>query len=335
MESFKPQEIDCPLVNYCRNKRQRAIRELASFDVTMISDVKRSKDDAGTVNPHNYACLSHGEISVIGRRRTMEDTVKVVAGVAREGYVNKFDFFSVYDGHGGAAVANACRDRLHQLLANEIDQVWRDGDKVLDWQKVMSSCFTKMEQEVAENTMVLASGEMIGSTAVVVVVGRVEVAVANCGDSRAVMGRGGVALQLSRDHKPDRPDERERIEAAGGRIINWNGNRVLGVLATSRSIGDFYLKPYVICEPEVTVFDRTESDEFLIIASDGLWDVVSNELGCEVVRRCLDGQTTMRFPDGFVGSCAAQAAALLAELALARGSRDNISVIVVQLKTAD
>ena len=97
-------------------------------------------------------------------------------------------------------------------------------------------------------------------------------------------------------------------------------------------LGDHYLKPYVISEPEVTVWDRTESDSFLIIASDGLWDVVSNELACELVRRCLEGQSKTRFSDGMRGSPTAEAAALLAELAMARGSKDNISVVVVDLK---
>jgi protein phosphatase 2C len=101
------------------------------------------------------------------------------------------------------------------------------------------------------------------------------------------------------------------VEAAGGRVINWNGSRVLGVLSTSRSIGtsslsnpsltlatlisysfisgDYYLKPYVSAEPEVTAVERTEKDEFLVLASDGLWDVVSNEVACNVVRACVRG----------------------------------------------
>lgn len=84
------------------------------------------------------------------------------------------------------------------------------------------------------------------------------------------------------------------------------------------------MKPYVVSEPEVKVYERTERDEFIIIASDGLWDVISNKLACEVVRRI--------FKMRFVKSGAAEAAALLAELAMDRGSRDNISVIVVRLK---
>lgn len=87
----------------------------------------------------------------------------------------------------------------------------------------------------------------------------------------------------------------------------------------------------MISEPEVKVYERTDSDDFLIIATDGLWDVVSNDFACEVVRRCLNGQIRKRFSKEAV---AAEAAAFLAELAIAKGSRDNISVIVVDLKQA-
>lgn len=77
---------------------------------------------------------------------------------------------------------------------------------------------------------------------------------------------------------------------------------------------------------------RSGKDEFLILASDGLWDVISSEAACQVVRKCLNGQ--IRRVSRGVGnqSRAAEAAALLAELAMAKGSRDNTSVIVVDLR---
>lgn len=101
--------------------------------------------------------------------------------------------------------------------------------------------------------------------------------------------------------------------------------------------GDQYLKPFVIPDPEVIVSKRVETDdEFLILGSDGLWDVISKEAACQVVRRCLSG--------GMRGVCsaeapnivtkesrAAEAAAVLAELAIARGSRDNITIVIVEL----
>ncbi|KAJ8621725.1 hypothetical protein MRB53_030254 [Persea americana] len=278
-------------------------------------------------------CRSHGSVSLCGRRREMEDAVTVAPGLVVAGGEARFDFFGVYDGHGGALVAQACRERLHRIVAREVERRSGGGGGEVDWKEVMEACFAEMDGEiVAEET---AEAKTIGSTAVVAMVGMGKVVVANCGDSRAVLSRGGVAVQLSRDHKPDRPDEMHRVEAAGGRVINWDGYRVLGVLATSRSIGDHYLKPFVISEPEVVVTHRTKRDEFLILASDGLWDVVPNDMACEVTRRCLYGQSKKKLLEGGgVATRAAEAAAMLAEIAMGRGSKDNISVVVVELRKA-
>nr|CDM82120.1 unnamed protein product [Triticum aestivum] len=292
------------------------------------------------------ACVSHGAVSVIGRRREMEDAVAVAApflaetaayGAGEEG------FFAVYDGHGGSRVAEACRLRMHLVLAEEVRlrrlQPWgggqgrtEDGEDGARWKEAMTACFARVDGEVGVDDGTDAGEQTVGSTALVAVVGLRRIVVANCGDSRAVLSRGGIPVPLSSDHKPDRPDEMERVEAAGGKVINWNGYRILGVLATSRSIGDYYLKPYVIAEPEVTVMDRTDKDEFLILASDGLWDVVSNDVACKIARNCLSGRAASKYPESVPGSTAADAAALLVELAIARGSKDNISVVVVELR---
>ncbi|KAJ8554322.1 hypothetical protein K7X08_025000 [Anisodus acutangulus] len=288
-------------------------------------------------------CKSHGVISLIGRRREMEDAVTVKPVFLSKGN-RKYDYFGVYDGHGGSRVAHVCRELMHRLVLQEVMED-DDDDGSVDWEKVMRESFRKMDEEVNEEGTEMAT---MGSTAVVAVVGEEEVVVANCGDARAVLSRGGVAVPLSNDHKPDRPDELDRIENSGGKVINWNGQRVLGVLATSRSIGDMYLKPYVIPDPEVMVSKRSDADEFLILASDGLWDVIPNDVACDVTRRCLNGQMIRRCTqqsrsrkidandeqsstEVVKESLAAQAASFLAELAIGRGSRDNISVIVVEL----
>uniref|UniRef100_UPI0025A17D51 PP2C family serine/threonine-protein phosphatase n=1 Tax=Klebsiella pneumoniae TaxID=573 RepID=UPI0025A17D51 len=79
---------------------------------------------------------------------------------------------------------------------------------------------------------------LVGTTAVVALVGSRMIYVANCGDSRAVLCRAGGALPLTDDHKAAREDETARVEAAGGQILFWNGVRVMGLLAVSRAIGD-------------------------------------------------------------------------------------------------
>ena len=164
--------------------------------------------------------------------------------------------------------------------------------------------------------------------------------------------------------QPERDDETSRIEAAGGKIIYYDGYRVGGFLALSRAIGpslglkilsftflfwgllwmlisllsdagDRYLKPYVISDPEVTCVEREQDDECLILASDGLWDVISNDHACEVARRGLAAKRKRdkrSFPHG-EDPASSFVATTLAKLAHSKGSKDNISVIVVDLKS--
>ncbi|KAG0584222.1 hypothetical protein KC19_3G194600 [Ceratodon purpureus] len=333
-------------------------------------------DAGGSSAPSNCfasnACPPHGMVSLCGRRREMEDAV-----VAKESFVmlpcNKaggcdasgledapLHYFGVYDGHGGSQAANFCAERLHHALAEEVVSCFVQGQNVdqIDWESkwltTMTQCFKKMDAEVGG--ICLEEGECqagdnhrccpepiapeaVGTTAIVAVVGACQIIVGNCGDSRAVLSRGGIAIPLSVDHKPEREDEMARVEAAGGRVIYWNGYRVLGILAMSRAIGDRYLKPYVIADPEVKCVKRAADDECLILASDGLWDVMSNEVVCDIARRALNCRRNGQPLDPSLAtgssdeeSPAAQAAALLVKLALAKGSSDNISVVVVDLK---
>ncbi|XP_015691383.2 protein phosphatase 2C 51-like [Oryza brachyantha] len=98
---------------------------------------------------------------------------------------------------------------------------------------------------------------------------------------------------------------------------------------------DYYMNPFVSAEPEVRcMVERTNKDEFLILASDGLWDKVSNEVVSKIAGNCFNGRTTAMFLDSVSGSSATDAAALLAdaELSISRGSMDNINVVVVKLR---
>lgn len=106
--------------------------------------------------------------------------------------------------------------------------------------------------------------------------------------------------------------------------------------------GDNYLKPYVISEPEITITKRTAEDECLILASDGLWDVVSNETACGVARMCLQQRGKPPSPLPSPGNdvtvtpssdkACSDASILLTKLALARHTADNVSVVVVDLR---
>ncbi|KAK9054758.1 hypothetical protein SSX86_025837 [Deinandra increscens subsp. villosa] len=298
--------------------------------------------------------------SVCGKRSEMEDAVIAVPQFMKvpikmfvaDHLVNPnlsdltAHFFGVYDGHGGSQVANYCRDRIHTALQEELKVMKQElvkgtvNDSIqTSWEKVFTNCFQKVDAEVGgTTTSEPVAPETVGSTAVVALICSSHIVVANCGDSRAVLYRGKEAIALSNDHKPNRDDEYARIEAAGGKVIQWKGHRVFGVLAMSRSIGDGYLKPWIIPEPEITFTARVREDEVLILASDGLWDVISNEEACEVARKKIliwhkkyGGSQVERNHNG-VDPAAQVAADYLSGLALQKGSNDNISVIVVDLK---
>ncbi|PKU74952.1 probable protein phosphatase 2C 68 [Dendrobium catenatum] len=314
--------------------------------------------------------IAFGSVSLTGRAREMEDAISV-----RPGFVQFPDgcsplhFFGVFDGHGGSHVSALCKERMHSLLAEELMRVPAPDEPVVAeetrWRSAVERCFVRMDQLALSACACGRVGEplcrcdrsgieseIVGSTAVVAVVGGGRLLVANCGDSRAVLSRGGRTVPLSIDQKPDRPDELARIEAAGGRVIYVNGARVHGILAMSRALGDKYLKPVVISAPEIVILEITPEDECLIIASDGLWDVIPNELACNVARRCLaEGSPKLAEKDLNNPTSAGEeapisnekdqaapeawcsmAAALLARLALGRRSTDNISVIVVDLR---
>ncbi|XP_066363076.1 protein phosphatase 2C 53-like [Miscanthus floridulus] len=309
--------------------------------------------------------------SVCGRRPEMEDAAHVqpsffhvplwmlagdapVDGLDRASFRLPTHFFGVYDGHGGLQVANYCRERIHKVLAEELtkaEEAASDADlsglgpnTQKHWEKAFVDCFSRVDAEVGGNTATEGkpvAPDTVGSTAVVALVCSSHVIVANCGDSRAVLCRGKQPLALSVDHKPNREDEYARIEAQGGKVINWNGYRVLGVLAMSRSIGDRYLKPYIIPVPEVTIVARAKDDECLIIASDGLWDVMSNEEVCDAARKRIllwhkknaDASPSAQRSGDSADEAAQAAAEYLSKLALQKGSKDNITVIVVDLKS--
>ena len=161
----------------------------------------------------------------------------------------------------------------------------------------------------------------------------------NIGDGRAVLCRNGTVIALSRDHKPEDPIEIDRIQKLGGKVV-WVGRvdqfrkpipgmglwRVNGCLALTRVIGDRSERPAVTSDPEITILPLDEKDEFIIIATDGLWDVMSSFDAVSFVRAVIQNSSE---DIGFIDRDAV--AALLIEEALRRGTYDNITVIIIWL----
>ncbi|KAJ3044316.1 Protein phosphatase 2C 1 [Rhizophlyctis rosea] len=135
---------------------------------------------------------------------------------------------------------------------------------------------------------------------------------ANVGDARAVLSRDGQAVRLSYDHKGSDSQEARRIQDAGGFVMN---NRVNGVLAVTRSLGDINMKEWVIGSPFTTETVLDAKDKFLILACDGLWDVCSDQAAVDAIKDVTDPQ---------------QAAEDLLEHALENFSTDNLSILVVR-----
>ncbi len=154
--------------------------------------------------------------------------------------------------------------------------------------------FLDLDEKLKELPRFMSGDERSGSTAIAVFVTTTHVIFANCGDSRAVLSRsGGKVAFATEDHKPYNEEEKARIENAGGSVII---QRVNGSLAVSRALGDFDYKrvPNVPCteqlvsaEPEITCIERHPEDEFLILACDGIWDVMSNQEVVDFVRHRL------------------------------------------------
>jgi len=129
----------------------------------------------------------------------------------------------------------------------------------------------------------------VGCTAVVALITPTEIYVANAGDSRAVAClKSGSHKELSFDHKPDNPDEKKRIEDAGGFVEE---NRVKGILNLSRSLGDCEYKSdkalppnkqMITAFPEINKMNREEA-KFLILACDGIWDCMTNQQAVDFV----------------------------------------------------
>ncbi|ONH65496.1 Protein phosphatase 2C 1 [Cyberlindnera fabianii] len=138
---------------------------------------------------------------------------------------------------------------------------------------------------------------------------------ANVGDTRIVLSRDGRAIRLTYDHKASDTNEARRVERAGGVVMKA---RVNGMLAVTRSLGDQYFKELVIGSPYTTAVELDMNrDKFLIIACDGLWDVVSDQQACDLVKGFTD---------------ATQAAKALVDHALGKLTTDNVTVMVIYFR---
>jgi len=218
-------------------------------------------------------------------------------------------FYGVYDGHGGSVAAQFVADNLCNVLLAQKNFHQSTTD-------ALKTAFVEVDKQFEE--LCQREGISDGTTAVAALVMGNTIVVANAGDSRAILvQRSGTSIPLSHDHKPSRQDELRRITSLGGKVVFWGRWRVEGILAVSRAIGDRNLKPYVISDPEIVEWVIGEDDVYLVLASDGIWDVMTNkEVGDFVL-----GAHGMKW-----------IARELCDEAFHRGSTDNVCAIVIALK---
>ncbi|XP_048493995.1 probable protein phosphatase 2C 59 isoform X6 [Beta vulgaris subsp. vulgaris] len=188
--------------------------------------------------------FNYGYASSAGKRSSMEDFYETrIDGVDGE----IVGLFGVFDGHGGARAAEFVK---HHLFSNLI----KHPKFISDTKSAIADAYTHTDSEFLKSEN--SQNRDAGSTASTAILVGDRLLVANVGDSRVVICRGGEAIAVSRDHKPDQSDERQRIEDAGG-FVMWAGTwRVGGVLAVSRAFGDKLLKQYVVADPEIKVRKR-------------------------------------------------------------------------------
>lgn len=260
-------------------------------------------------------------------RRTMEDAHSFFYNFDN---VDGQGFFAIFDGHAGKQAADWCGEHFHETFIKTLHSAASDTPIP----EILHKAFLSADEELDKQT----HGRFSGCTAIVAflrtetdkgkpvdgdvtptagdggVPGRNKrkLYAGNVGDARAVLSRGRQAVRMSYDHKGSDSQEAKRILDAGGFVMN---DRVNGVLAVTRSLGDFTMKEFIVGAPFTAEAELTDDDPFLILACDGVWDVCSDQEAVDLVYDIQDPQ---------------EASEKLLAYALEKFSTDNLSVMVIR-----
>jgi serine/threonine protein phosphatase PrpC len=263
------------------------------------------------------------QTSLIGKRESNEDQHEVILNEKE-----KINFFSIYDGHGGNKVSKFLKNTMSQFFINK-KIVYPISDAYIN------TVFSYLQKKLESNHKDFAQNS--GSTCLIIIIytnksDKQIVNVLNVGDSRAVICTNNLAIPLTRDHKPDWPDERSRITQCGGASrISFDGyDYRINDLSVSRAFGDIESTPYVTHLPDIFKYKITKNDKFIVMACDGLWDVLSNETVINFVlnniKQNVNNKENVQFEDN-----RKNVAKNLAEYAIQKGSMDNITIIIIFL----
>ncbi|KAG7400879.1 hypothetical protein PHYBOEH_004091 [Phytophthora boehmeriae] len=267
--------------------------------------------------------VSYGVYSDQGVRKQNEDRK---TSTSRQLGDDLVAFFGLYDGHGGAEVAEYLAQNLHETVFSHLQRHPSDeqtASETVRLSDAVRSAFAATDEEIFK--LQLPSG----STAVSVVVKGSTAIVSSVGDSQVVLSTAGRATDMCIAHTPELSSERERILAAKGQISK---GRIYGMLGVSRAFGDNDFKTargefksrfngdLVSATPDVVTHEITSQDEFMVLGCDGLFDVMMPQDVVNFVRAKL----------GLHGDVQ-HATEELVSHAIALGSEDNVSAIIVCL----
>ncbi|XP_009799378.1 putative protein phosphatase 2C 47 [Nicotiana tabacum] len=299
-------------MRHCISQATLAATSSALEPTSQILALKSSSsDDSGYI-----PIFRSGSYSEIGPKPYMEDEHICIDDLrehigASEGLLSPGAFYGVFDGHGGVDAASFTQKNL-------LDFIVEDSHFPSMVKRAIRNAFKKADNALADTKSLDNTSGTTALTALML--GRTMV-IANAGDSRAVLGKRGRAIELSKDHKPNTNSERLRIEKLGGVIYDGYLN---GQLSVARALGDWHIKGSkgtkgpLSSEPELEKVILSEEDEFLIMGCDGLWDVMSSQYAVTIVRKEL---MLHNDPE----RCSRE----LVREALKRNTCDNLTVLVV------
>ncbi|KAJ6970068.1 hypothetical protein D5086_028057 [Populus alba] len=268
-----------------------------------------------------------------GSRHSMEDAWVVLldASLDSPGKL-RCAHFAIYDGHGGRLAAEYAQKNLHKNVVSS--GLPRELLDVKAAKKAILDGFRKTDESLLQEST--SGGWQDGATAVCVWVLGQKVFIANIGDAKAVLARSSIidgsqnhpdgasplkAIVLTREHKAIYPQERARIQKAGGSVSS-NG-RLQGRLEVSRAFGDRQFKKVgVVATPDIHSFDLTDREHFIILGCDGLWGVFGPSDAVEFVQKLLKEGLTV----------AAVSRRLVREAVLERRCKDNCTAIIIVFK---
>ena len=241
--------------------------------------------------------FSYHEDKNLKYRKAMEDYGTTIPNLTSDYTTN---LFGIFDGHGGTDVVKYIKDRLPLIIKQSVSST-------SSMKSILTNAFIQIDNELR-----FYDSEHTGSTATIITIQNNTVHCANVGDSHAYLLTKCSFTQITTDHKCTDENEAKRITQQGGTIQK---GRVNGQLVLSRTLGDLHVKQYgVIALPSISVHTITNETTYCVIASDGVWDVI-------------DGSYLLTLSKAYVH--AGEFAKKIVESAIERGSKDNVSCVVI------